>query len=707
MILLFTTLPQNIQASRKYLIMSILLFYFNANFVSIAQNPGQDLPKIKDLIEKNHVKPRAIDDQYSKAVFKLLLDQIDPENNLFTQTEIRQLMAYETKLDDELNGQATDFLPVLTSLFKNQIQKSKAIIQKVAEKAFNFEQKQTLTKYALDTLIFPKDEAEATLRWEKKLKYRVLSLLYNKLKNSPKISQTDLMGYEPTFRKKVKDLEMRKLERLLNHALGLDKWIISKYYLALTMAFDPHTNYFSFAEVQNFESSMATEGLSFGFDLEETETGEIKIGRLVPGGSAWRSNELHKGDVLIKAKWPNKDEIDLVGLDIEELGEVLDQSNTEKLALTVRKTDGSFKTIELMKTKIREDENIVKSFIINGLKKIGYISLPGFYAESEEENNLGCANDVAREVIKMKKEGIEGIILDLRYNGGGSLIEGLNLAGIFIDEGPLTVSLKKDGKPTVLKDANRGTVFDGPLVVLINGQSASASEVLAAALQDYNRALIVGSNTYGKATGQRIMIMADDLRNMDEKKLKESGFAKVTTLKLYRVTGKTAQLNGVKPDIDLPDIFEALEIKEANQPNVLRADTINKKVYYTPLSPLPVAELKQKSTTRRKLNQHFVPIEKIRDELKANTQSKSITLPLDWQGFLAWQNKFGSSFEEISQNKAAQLTLNVDNLAADKTLLQMDAYGREINQQTLKNIQTDIYIAEAMAIIQDWLALKK
>lgn len=659
------------------------------------------------MIEKYHVKPRPIDDQYSKAVFRLLLDQIDPENNLFTQNEIKQLAAYETKLDDELNGQISDFITILTQLYKNQLQKAEAIIQKITSKAFNFEQKQTITKFANDTLIFPADETEATLRWERKLKFRVLSFLHSKFRNKPKPSQTDLNAQEVLMRQKVKDLEIKKLKRISNHALGLDKLLISKYYLALTMAFDPHTNYFSFAEVQNFESSLSTEGLSFGLDLEETETGEIKIDRLVPGGSAWRSNELHKGDVLMTAQWPNKEEIDLTGLDMEELGEVLEQSNTEKLALTVRKADGSLKTVYLIKTKIREEENIVKSFIINGLKKIGYISLPGFYSESEEENSLGCANDVAREVLKMKREGIEGIILDLRYNGGGSLKEGLDLAGIFIDEGPLTIALKKDGKANVIKDANRGTVFDGPLVVLTNGQSASASEILAAALQDYNRAVILGSKTYGKATGQRIMMMADDWQNMDEKKIKESGFAKVTILKLYRVTGKTAQLNGVSPDIALPDAFEALEYREATQPNVLSADTVNKKAYYTPLPALPLAELKQKSLARRNANGYFASIEKIRDELKTLTKTKSLTIPLDWAGFEVWQSKFSTNLENLSQNPNAKVNLKVDNLTADKSLLAVDTYGREINQQALKNIQSDIYIAEALEVIQDWLALQK
>ena len=264
-----------------------------------------------------------------------------------------------------------------------------------------------------------------------------------------------------------------------------------------------------------------------------------------------------------------------------------------RLVLKFRKKDGTTRIVLLRKEKIENEENIVKGFVLKGEKKIGYILLPAFYTEWENESGSSCANDVAKEIVKLKKENIDGLILDVRYNGGGSLGEAMEMIGIFVDEGPLMGQKQKAEKVIYLKDPNRGTIYNGPMALMVNGQSASASEILAASLQDYNRALIVGSNTYGKATMQQMMLL-DTMTNRPTQIGNAKDIVKITTGKLYRLSGETAQMNGVSPDIVLPDAFDGLDYREKFSSFALPADKVAKNAYYKPLAALPVNELPEK-----------------------------------------------------------------------------------------------------------------
>jgi C-terminal peptidase prc len=240
-------------------------------------------------------------------------------------------------------------------------------------------------------------------------------------------------------RQKIGQIEKRNIRRILDHPGGFEEYVGTLFLKAVTLCHDPHTNYLSKTDWQNYEGALSRESLSFGVDLDETDEGAVTIARLVPGGPAWKSNELHKGDVLLALRWGGKNPVDLAGADLEEVEGLLQSSNADRLEITVQKTNGMVKTVALLKEKIREEENVVKSFILKGDKKIGYISLPGFYTEWESRTGQGCANDVAKEIVKLQKEKVEGLILDIRYNGGGSLGEGVDLAGIFIDQGPMCV----------------------------------------------------------------------------------------------------------------------------------------------------------------------------------------------------------------------------------------------------------------------------
>jgi carboxyl-terminal processing protease len=512
------------------------------------------------------------------------------------------------------------------------------------------------------------------------------------------------------MRQKVQLIQKRAIKRILEYPSCFESYVASLFFRAYAMSFDPHTVYLSKADRDRFEAALSTENLSFGIDLDEKENGDIEIARITPGGPAWKSNELHKGDILTSLKWQEKDEIDLAGADIDEVEALLETPGSGKLEITVRKTNGALQTVALIKEKLRADENIVKSFILKGDKKIGYISLPGFYTEWENASGQGCANDVAKEIVKLKHEGIEGLILDIRFNGGGSLTEGINLAGIFINEGPLCVIHDRGAKPSILKDNNRGTIYDGPLLVMVNGQSASASEILAATLQDYNRAIIVGTPTFGKSTGQIILPLdTSHVHPVNRSKPNlQAGYAKVTVSKLYRVTGNSAQLKGVKPDVLLPDIYQNFNHREAMYPFALSSDSVARKIYYAALPPLPLQAISQKSIDRIASHPAFATVKKLNETQPKVFNETSHTISLDITYLksraLAMYNWY-EAIEKVREKKTEIYT--VENTRSDKELLRMDTYGKEINDHTLQSIQHSFYIEESYKIIGDLIQLQR
>jgi carboxyl-terminal processing protease len=504
----------------------------------------------------------------------------------------------------------------------------------------------------------------------------------------------------------VKKTETKAIKRILENPAGFRALVNEMYLNALASSFDPHTNYFSPETREAFQAELSTESYLFGISFEQNDKGQLVVDKLTPGGAAWKSGEVHQGDELVSLQWENKEVLDMTGATVEEAYEVLDQSNHDKLLFRFRKTDGTMSNVLLRKEKTENDENIVKGFLLKGEKKIGYILLPGFYTEWENETGSSCANDVAKEIIKLKKENIDGLILDVRYNGGGSIGEALEMTGIFIDEGPLAAEKEKNGKLVTLKDPNRGTIYDGPMVLMVNGQSASASEMLAASLQDYNRAVIVGSHTYGKATGQSIFPM-DTITSKGITGNEKTDVAKITIGKLYRVTGQTAQMHGVTPDVMLPDAFDALESGEKFEDNPLPADTAKRNNYYKPLPYLPVSELANRSAARVITNSDFQLIKKIVDDQKKMQQTPSRIIPLKADLFEKWMDQREAGLEAMKGEGKPAHKFVADNHEQDKKLLVNNSYAKELNQEWLDNLAEDIYIQEAYMILTDLIHLQK
>ena len=497
--------------------------------------------------------------------------------------------------------------------------------------------------------------------------------------NITQVYRKSLKSFHDSLLKNNGDLKQtRYIKNLLDNPGEVDLNVRAAFLDVLANAFDPHTEYMPMEEKQQFEASLDTEGYYFGFSLEENRNGEIAISRVMPGSPAWKSGDLNSGDIIVKIGVEGKTQVDVTADGRDEISSVLASAGTEKLVMTVKKADGTLKTTSFAREKISNEENIVRGFLLKGEKKIGYIYLPDFYT-GHEGSNASCANDVANAIIKLKKENIDGLILDVRYNGGGSLQEALDMAGIFVDAGPLCMIKEKDGKVSSLKDVNRGTIYDGPMTLLLNGQSASASELLGAVLQDYNRAVIVGSPTFGKGSVQ-VIIPLDTTGNLLN--MNVPGFVKVTTSKFYRVNGSTTQNHGVIPDIRLPDIFDALNYKESALPYALPSDEVPKNKYYKPLSPIRIAALADKSKSRVLLSEQFKEINRYISIIKSGTIKTGIP---------------------PSPSKI-KFAYDVNNVAFDNDVINASQYLTELNSRWLERIGDDIYINEAYNILNDMIA---
>jgi carboxyl-terminal processing protease len=658
------------------------------------------------FLHQNHYQPLKWNDTSSAMMFNKWMDKLDDEKLFFTQNEVSVLEAYKTKLDDEITGKVPmEFYNKSTALYQTVLKRTDSLLKVLLSKPFDFSKPDNITwpftTYAVSV-------TELNQRWQRFLKWRVLENIADKLADGGKtiseILPADFAQLEKDAREKAKKQESSFMNELLKTPVQFKTELENDYLNAIAWCYDPHTSYMSMKEKKEFDTQMSASEFSAGFDVEENDKGDLVINFLQPGGSAWRSGQLHKGDVLVKLK-AGGIEKNVSDMDEDELEKMLGGDSQADIEVTVKTAAGELKTAKLSKEKIDSEEAVVKSYVLHGSKNVGYINLPGFYSREDEsitdENDIkydGCANDVSKEIVKLRKDTITGLILDLRYNGGGSMWEAMQLAGIFIDIGPVASVKDKEGKVRFLKDPNRGTIYDGPLMVLINGASASASEFVSAVLQDYNRALIAGGSTYGKGTAQ-VVLPLDTLTFSKSKNYEE--FVKVTQQKFYRVNGSTTQWKGVIPDIELPDVYANELYKEKANASALQPD--NSKVgIYQPSAALPVQALKAKSEQRVSENGFFKTVSTFNKWVKDYHTGR--TIPLQWNSYALHYKKTQAMFKELGNSDAETAVLHVTNNGFDRQRINESAQKSKANNEVyLKQVQKDIILAEAYKIMMDWI----
>lgn len=658
---------------------------------------------ITRMVSKFHVEPQQLNASFSADVFKGMLDKADEDHIFFTQNDINRLNHYRAVIADEIKQHNTAFLNLFISIYRQRLQQADSLVDIVGKSPFNYYAAEKLT-VAEDTL-FAASPAAMRLKLYKKLKANALDELDDDIPDDFKTFSSlkqkkyiDSAG--PVAQKKALASLKRKIGNILQSQYGMVRYTGNLYCEIIASCFDPHTEFFPPQEKENFESELGKQPFQFGFRMKPDKSGGVLIDNLEPGSPAYKSGKLNKGDKFMSLQWEGRKAVDVSDISVDDFIEVIDQSGHNKVLFTMKKTDGSVVQLTLEREQVAagegEDDGKVKGFVLKGKTTIGYIYLPAFYEdwESNNEGLNGCANDVGREIIKLKKENIAGLILDLRSNGGGSVGEATELAGIFIDAGPVAQVKSKDEKVATIKDTDRGTVFDGPLVILVNGYSASASEMVAGTLQDYNRAVIIGSPTYGKATMQVVLPMDTTITPDNFSKVVTENYLKLTVSKLYRVTGASAQFKGVQPDIALPDMLDAYISKEADEPHALHAGSIAPNKYYSPYPPLPLKTLAQSVQTEIDTSQFFNAVKKLIAFVKQQKAAKDI--PLNINDLLAL-NAAANAGTMAPGQPTKKFTVQNNTYEADR--LQTDSTLKELNEDFSKRVAADAYISIAYDVL--------
>lgn len=663
------------------------------------QTQGQAARQLQQKISQVHYAPRICDDQLSETLWEAYLDELDPLRVCFLQEDITALEAYKLELDDALRAGEDRFLQEVLHRYQRGLRRCDSMVKALCALPLDFQQPDHYLDADAPATAWPADLAAQSSRWRCIVKERVLSLIFSRHVDSTGYQPAQLarlMAHEATLRERVQRRSALRITKRMEEA---QEHVGNTFLKCLALQFDPHTEYFDLGAQQDFMAQLSTQKEGFGLSLQENAGGEVEIDRITPGGPAWKSGRVNAGDVLLSYAPDGGEPVDVQLSSAAEISAKMAESATDSMAFTVRKKDGQVLTVGLRKTILRADENLVKSFVIEGQHKVGYIQLPGFYEDWDQEGGggRGCAGDVAKELIKLQKEGIEALVLDLRFNGGGSLREATDLAGIFIDGGPLWVARNRENARFTIKDPNRGAAYTGPMLVMVNSASASASEFLSTALQDHGRALIVGSTTFGKATSQSFF-------PLDPTAVEPKDCAKITSHKYYRLTGKSHQFVGVEPDIPLPDPWSRFVEGEGAMPWALQPDTVVKKVYYTPAQQPRLGALKSNSAARCAANADFKRMDQLSAQYKGLLEAKQ-QLTLDGQAWFAWEEKARSLLAELEKFKDhhPEGGYSVRVSQWDAAVLKVDEFTRSLREEQMQDLKKDLQLAECMHIIEDYL----
>jgi len=664
--------------------------------------------RIGEMLESWHYSPRKIDDKFSKDVFHAYLKTLDPDRHYFLASDLAQLKKYETKIDDELLGAKLEFFYAVNTIYVKRMNESSAIYKQILASPFNFKIKETYVDHP-DSLKFGKNEAERKENWRKELKYLVLDryvdLLEQRDKNkadSALMKKTDAQ-LEAEAREKVVKLYDRIFERYRNRFKDDDRFHQLVNEIAETM--DPHTNYYPPIEKRTFDENMSGEFYGIGASLTEEE-GNIKIATVVTGSPAHKSGQIQVGDYIIKVAQGAEEPQDLSGFAVEDAVKLIRGKKGTEVRLTIRKPDGSKKVVSMIREKINIDETYAKSAVITGAdnRKIGYIYLPEFYANFNDADGARCAADVAKEIEKLKIEKVEGIILDLRTNGGGSLMDVVQMVGFFIESGPVVQVKSRGESPSMLNDRdNNSVLWKGPLTVMVNEFSASASEIFAAAIQDYGRGIVIGStSTYGKGTVQRSIGL--DRNSWITDNDQDLGNLKMTIQKFYRVNGGSTQMKGVLSDIVLPDQYEYLDYREKSQPTALPWDEIPGTSFKKWQSAYNLNDIIKRSNERVRMNPAF---NGIAEQTKVLTIRNKKVYSLEITQFRNEKMQMSGAIKKIDTLTKLSVPLSITNVSTDLKTIGSDSLKIERNRSFINIRKNDIYLGETIEVMNDMIREEK
>lgn len=690
---------------RKGLLFSGLLacLFLLTAVITIPNNAEKEsliLNIMLSVMDQIHFEPKALDDDFSKQAFDRYLKNLDGARRYLIQPEVDQLKAFQYKLDDEAKDRSLAFFDLSMELIDHGMARSKKIYEDLIEGSFDLD-KEEVFELDGEKRGFAKDEAALRDYWRKYIKYQIVLKAERKIAEQAnykegveKKTEAELVADAIKETKKLFDDWFDRIGRLRRS----DRF--EAYLNAYTHIFDPHSSYLSPKDKADFDMDMG--GRLEGIGARLVQNGDfVKISSLIPGGPAWKGKELEVDDIILQVTQKGEKAVDVLGMRVDDVAQIVRGKKGTVVILTVKKKDGTTQDVRIERDEVILDESFARSVMVDlsdEITDIGYIKLPKFYSTFDGGNS--CAADIKNEIEKLQSQDAKGIILDLRNNLGGSLPDVVDMSGLFIEKGPIVQVKSRDKDPYVYKDKDPDVAYDGPLIVMVNALSASASEILAAALQDYKRAVIVGGNsTYGKATVQRFIDLDRVIRGASE--VKPLGTVKLTYQKFYRINGTSNQLRGVIPDIILPDQYTNMDIGEKEYENALSWSEVEPVKYSQDVCRLPNLEaLKASSTQRIATNSTFELIQENNMRRKRNAERTVYPLALDdYVAYREGRAAEAQKYRDIMKDTVPGLI--IENLPMDVAYIQEDESRVARNEDWIKQLKKDIYLEETLHIMQD------
>jgi len=716
------------------LLLTLLLAFASCSFTT--KNIDDDTDKDKILMElitmalqQAHFQPKDINDKFSEAIFNDYIDQIDPYKRYFYESDIKEFEKYKTELDDQIMAYDVAFFNLTYERLLQRIAESQEVYQEVLKSPFNYNENEVF-KADYENLNYASTKKEMKKRWRHQLKFSTIANYHDfileqeaDVKRKEEISA--LSGEEINA---LSDIEKNKFVNTDNEnkfvvksdteleiearetTLGLldelyvfigererQDWF-TVYINTIAREFDPHTYYFVPEEREDFNVQMT--GKYEGIGARLIQKGEyITITELISGGSAWRQNKLEVGDAILKVRQEDEEEgVNVVGMRSGDAVKFIRGPKGTNVILTLKKVDGTIEELSIPRDVIELEETYAKSSTVKKNDKIfGVINLPGFYDNFDDNNERNAASDIKKEIERLKAEGMEGLVIDLRNNGGGSLRAVIDIVGLFIKDGPV-VQVRTTGEPAeVLSDKDRSITWDGPLVILVNELSASASEIMAAALQDYKRAIVLGSKqTFGKGSVQRIFDLNRILRGNTKGDL---GAIKLTIQKYYRINGGSVQLKGVESDVVVPDRYSYIDIGEKDQDNPLPWDKIEAAPYEAWGNYFDYDETIKNSKERMRKSEQLKLIDENAKWIKKIRDNDYYSLNYqDYKAQLDTNEKEAKRFAKLADYKT-NLTFN--SLPFELALIAQDSTLKIKRDRWHESLSSDVYIEEALNVLND------
>ena len=654
---------------------------------------------LRNILTRSHFVVKDLNDDFSEYVFNEFIDGLDPNKRYFTQKDIKDFSGFKYEIDNQLLKEDVSFYNLVYNRFSSKIKNAKSYYGHLLEQPFNFNKKETID-VDYEKAPFAKNENELIDYWRKQLKLSTLIRIQDKQEKQKASKLKNKIFKTKNFTELEKEARAEVLKNMDDLYVRIEElehedWF-STFLNTVVGAFDPHTTYMAPSIKERFDQDMSGKLEGIGARLLKKGI-YTEIFELVSGGPAWKEGGLEPGDIILEVAQGNEEPIDIVGMRLDDAIKFIKGKKGTEVKLTVKKKlDGSTKVISITRDVVELEETFVKSSIVEkDGKKFGIIDLPKFYIDFDEQNYRDSTKDMEQEIARLKKEGVTGLIVDLRNNGGGSLKTAIEISGLFINEGPIVQVKYRGEDPIIKKDIDPKVQWDGAVVVLVNEFSASASEIFAAAMQDYKRAVIMGGNqTYGKGTVQSVLPI-----NQFTKYEKDLGALKMTIQKFYRINGGSTQIEGVYSDIAMPDRYSYMKFGERDLDGALGWDKVKQADYVQTNSYENFSDVVYNSKQRIASDSNFKLINEYAKWLKKKQDDTSYTL-----NYKLFEK------ENVANEKDAEIFKTVFDYKSDLKftspeyelpLFKKDTALADKRLAWHKNLSKDVYVFEALNVLSE------